>query len=271
MKTQHSIPRFGLRAAWWAVALAVGLASSYGQVAGVLTLKDGREAKGTLRWKASAKAYEFQAEGSPAVVMISVDKVAGVRTRAPAELVEAVKNVQAGKYPPAIPVLAKVMDDYVMLEHDMTAARYLAEAYQKTDKPKKALAVFEKVTGAGALSEDLLSLYADSLIADTQYAKALEILGRIVEQGSRTAAAVAQIKRGDIEVKKGNPKVALVDGYLRTVLLFDDVKQTLPEALYKAALCFDQVGQTPYAERMRRRLAAEFPQDPYAAKAKGGG
>jgi TolA-binding protein len=71
-------------------------------------------------------------------------------------------------------------------------------------------------------------------------------------------------------MKQGNYKDALLDGYLRTVVLFGDIKPTQPEALYKAAQCFDQLGQGPYAERMRKKLLADFPQDPYAQRVQSG-
>jgi len=83
-------------------------------------------------------------------------------------------------------------------------------------------------------------------------------------------AAMAQIKRGDIERKKENLKEALVDGYLRTIVLFKQVKEVQPEALYKAAKCFEELGEHSYAEKMRKTLLEKYPLDPYTGKIKAG-
>jgi TolA-binding protein len=256
------------------MTLAVGPSSSpAAQVPATITTKDGKEQTGLVRWKAVAKSYEFQPEGASVIMTLAPDQIVKINTKAPAELAAAVTAVQGARYDAALPVLTKIVDDYAMIEYDVVAARWAAEAYQKKGDVKSAVAICEKVmrdSTTAVSSDDFMSIYIDCLIANENYARAKEILNKVVEQGSRKAAAMAQLKRGDIELKKGNFKDALIDGYLRTVVLFEDQKQVQPEALYKATVCFDKLGQTPYAEKMRRKLMAEYPDDPFAAKLKSG-
>jgi tetratricopeptide (TPR) repeat protein len=155
---------------------------------------------------------------------------------------------------------------------DLKAARWLAEAYLKQGKAADAVRMCEKVieSNPDAVSGELASVYWDALIGAEQFAKLKKALGDAVAKGNRQVAAVAQIKRGDLEKKQGRNKEALIDGYLRTVVLFQDVKEVQPEALFKAAKCFEELGQMSHADKMRKKLLAEFPADPYSQQLKTG-
>ena len=43
-----------------------------------------------------------------------------------------------------------------------------------------------------------------------------------------------------------------------------------PEALYKAAKCFEEKGQHSYAEKMRKELLSSYPQSEYAQRVRSG-
>jgi hypothetical protein len=88
-------------------------------------------------------------------------------------------------------------------------------------------------------------------------------LNAAISSGSKEACAVAYMIRGDMMKDKGDPKMALVDGYLRTVLLFENVKEIQPEALFKTAKCFEAMKQPAQADRWRKKLMAEYPQSSY--------
>ena len=94
------------------------------------------------------------------------------------------------------------------------------------------------------------------------------MLTKTIETGSRNAAAVAQVKRADIARQNGNNIDALVNGYLRTVILYREVKEVQPEALYKAMLAFKEMGHNSRAQKMKKKLLAEYPQSRYSHKAK---
>ena len=82
------------------------------------------------------------------------------------------------------------------------------------------------------------------------------------------------ILRGDIILKAGNEsndaaKKALTDGYLRVVYLYNDAgvaARLQPEALYKAAHCFEKLGQSGRADSMRTTLKKSYASSPWAAK-----
>jgi tetratricopeptide (TPR) repeat protein len=271
MRSKRSTQILSRLAGCCLAAAAAGVPPARAAVDGTLSTQDGRTFSGQLQWKKASKEYEVQQGGQS--MRIPLDKVRSAKVKAPAELEAAAGMVKAGRYAAAIPALKQIADSYAMLEHDVTATRWLAEAYLKTADAKSAVAACEAVAESNPLAtllDDFAGVYAEALLADEQYGKLDAILTKIIQQGSRGAAAFAQVKRGDIEMKQGNYKDALLDGYLRTVVLFGDIKPTQPEALYKAAQCFDQLGQGPYAERMRKKLLADFPQDPYAQRVQSG-
>jgi TolA-binding protein len=242
-------------------------------VEGTITLKaDGRQMTGNLSWSGSRKAYDITVDKIQ--TSVNLDQVAHVQiTTPPAGFDAAVKDVQTGRFSAAIPVLKKIFDEHTMLVYDRMAAPWLAQAYIGNKQPKEAVAVCDRLVrdnpdafGDGALA----AAYIDGLQADGQTVRALDVIRKIVELGARDGVAMALLKRGDIEMKRNNYREALIDGYLRTVVLFADVEAAQPEALYKAARCFDQLSQAPYAERMRKQLFQFYPQSPFAERARSG-
>jgi TolA-binding protein len=91
-----------------------------------------------------------------------------------------------------------------------------------------------------------------------------------VKRGTRQMAAIAQMRRGDIQRKRGELKEALIAGYLRTAYFFRDVKEVQGEALYKSVKCLEELGQHGHADKMRKRLLQDYPRDPYAEKLRSG-
>ena len=90
----------------------------------------------------------------------------------------------------------------------------------------------------------------------------------------RFSHGAALIMRGDIAMKAGNGsndacKKALIDGYLRVVYLYKDAEiadRLQPEALYKAARCFDKLNQSGRADTMRTELKRTYANSPWANK-----
>jgi TolA-binding protein len=254
-------------------ATLFGAASSLAGVQGTLIMKaDGRRVSGELRWKGSQRAYTVTSK--QVETSVGIDQVEDVEIPAPpVGLDAAAKQVQEGRFGAAIPVLKQIVSDYRMLKYDAVACTWLANAYTGNKQPKEAIAAIEDLTrdnpellGDGGIA----GAYLDALIADQQDAKTETVLGKIIELGSRDGAATALNKRGEMKMRRNSYKDALIDGYLRTIVLFEDVKQAQPEALYKASKCFDQLGQAPYAEKMRKKLMQEYPQSRQAELAKSG-
>ena len=241
------------------------------QVQGKIIKKDRGEVVGAIRWQPASKVYVVQ-QGT-VTLRISLSDVARVEVPKPREIDGAIGMVQRAQYATAMPVLEKIMADYQNLQWDLTAARWLAECYLKRGEAQRALDMCERVisaSGGGTPSGEFGGVYLDTLIAVGQETKARRILTDMIAKGDRVTAAIAQIKRGDIDQKKGDLKLALVDGYLRTALLYTDAKAVIPEALYKAVKALEQLQQASYADKFRKRLLAEYPRDPYTAKLQSG-
>ena len=257
--------------AWAAMFLTATVATA--EVNGTLTTTDGRQITGAIRWMPSSQAYTVTLPSGVAVKLTRVEIKGAPDVAKPAELDAAVSQAAAGQYDAAIPILEKVMADYTMLEWDATAARALAEAYLKKNEPAKALEMCEKIIQGDPTalqSGEIPRVYWDALLETKQYAKLIKVLGDVSGKGDRLLAAAAYTKRGDVEMKKGNLKDALVDGYLRTLTMFADVPASQPEALYKAVKCFEELGQASNAEKMRQKLYNDFSEDPYTAKLRAG-
>lgn len=254
------------------MVMLVGVVSGLADVRGVIKKKDGVSLSGMIRWQPLSKVYVITDEKG-ITMQIPLSQVASVKVQKPAEWDNAVKMIQQGQHAAAIPVLEKIMEVYTALELDISAAGWLVEAYLKVNDPKKAIKMYEKVADAypgSVLSRELTVGYWDALFKTGDFVKLRSTLTKAIEEGPRDLAALAQIKRGDMDKKDGNLRAALVDGYLRTIVLFEQVKEVQPEALYKAAKCFDDLGEHSHAEKMRKKLLAEFPQDQYTEKLKSG-
>jgi len=253
-----------------ALAIVVLVPAVLADVPGKIITKKG-EVTGVIRYQPASKVFSVQAGN--VVTKIPLADVVRVIVKKPAELDAAVAAAQRGQAATAMPILEKVMTDYQMMEWDIVAARWLMACYLVKNESVKAEEMGDKViaaNGGNIPSGDFFSVYVETLIANKKEAKARKILQDAIASGDRMTAALAQIKRGDLDQKKGDSKAALVDGYLRTVILFADIKEVQPEALYNAVKCFEQLQQASYADKFRKRLLAEFPKDPYTAKLQSG-
>jgi len=256
------------------VAVAtVSTSISMADVPGVITKTSGQRISGMIRWQPASGVYMVTTKENVAL-KVGAGEVAKIQVKKPAELESIVHLVQAGRHKAAIPALEKIMTAYAMLEWDIPSGIWLAEAHLKSDSAKKSVQVCEALISAHpemVLSGELTGVYWDALFESGRLAGLRRHLTDAIARGSRHVAALAQIKRGDIDRKEGNLKEALVDGYLRTIVLFKQVREVQPEALFKATKCFEELGQHSHAEKMRKRLLAEFPQDPYTKNIKSGG
>ncbi len=233
----------------------------------------GQKLKGLVKWQATTKQYVIQPDGSPVQYKLSPDDVADIQVAPPAALEAAIKQVQAKRYAAALPVLEEIMKDYTMLQYDVVAAQYLAQGYLETKDSRKAVAMCDRVISANpAAAEDpgFAGIYWQALLDTEQYLKLDSALSIAIKGESRELAAVAQLRRGDIAKQKGNRDDALIDGYLRTVVFFAGIKSVQPEALYKAAKCFEEKGQHSYAEKMRKELLSSYPQSDFAKRVRAG-
>ena len=244
-------------------ALSAGV--SLGQIQGVIIQQSGQRIAGTIQWKNTSKAYAVEQKGG-VVVEIEPEKVRELRIPEPPALRKAVADVD-------VAALNKLVKDYSHLTWDTVATRYLAEAYLKQGNVKQARDVCEKVIAAdpkAAYLGEMAPAYWEALIKNDRAAKAEEYIAKAIQSGDRRSSAFALIRRGDLIRGTGDSsdvvRKALRDGYLRIVTLFRDVKDAQPEALYKAAECFDKLKQTGRADTFRTKLQSEFASSEWAKK-----
>lgn len=244
-------------------------------VPGRIIKKDGgvipEQGNAEISWFAATREYDISKNNVSTKIPNS--QVERVEVAKPANLDSLVAMVQNKQYAPAAGPLKEIVTRYEMLQWDVPAARWLAEAYLNLNMLKEAedmCAKVFKVNPEAAQSGDLARIYWMVLQKAGKEGMLRTVLSDAVKTGSREVAAVAQLQRADMDRAKGDVKKALIDGYLRTAILFRDVKSAQPEALLKASECFQQLGQLPYAEKMRKRLLDGYPQSPEAQKVRGG-
>jgi len=250
--------------------------TTFAQVDGRIKIKGSDKAvSGKIRWSSAEKAYEVVRQDTGRSTRVPLRNVKRLSVSKPSGLEAAVKKVRNRSYEgPHIEELRRIVSVYQMLEHDMKAGAYLAEAQLATGNTRQAAATCRKVKENRStleLSGEFVRVYWRTLLEEQNYAALQQEIKETIEKGSRPAAAVAQLMRGDMDMRKGMYENALVDGYLRTVILFNDVPAVQPEALYKASQCFDELGDAANAEKMRKKLLAAYPDSNYSKTIQTGG
>jgi len=256
-----------------ALAVALFTASAMAQIAGVITTTEGRKIEGAIKWKVREKTYAITAKGGNVELEMAPANISDIQIPRPKELDAAIASVQQGNAAAAVPVLEKVAGDYLMLQWDKVATRLLADAYVKAGEADKAIRVCEKVIAANpeaAYLGEMAPAYWAALLKSGRVAKVDDLLAKAVKSGNRESSAFALTMRGDVILASGDTnetaKKALRDGYLRVVTLYKSEKAAQPEALYKAAKCFEKLGQSSRAEQMRTTLKGEFASSEWARK-----
>ena len=257
-----------------ALALMIGISAVWASGPHMATIikNDGGRASGKVRYVGSSKTFEMQMQGGKATTTVSASDVARVvLQKQPEALAPAIAAVKRGQFQQAVAPLKKIKDDYEMFGPDLHAAQYLAQAYLGLGQSANAVRMCDEVLRTNkdaANSGEFAGIYWDALRKEKQFAKLTRILGDAIQIGGRDVAAVALVKRGDISMEKGEGKKALLDGYLRTILLFQDVKSIQPEALFKAMQAHKALNEHNYAEKWRKRLLSGYPTSDYAKKLK---
>ena len=257
------------------IALFVLAGVANAQVPGTIFKRDGAKIQGYIRYLASSKMYEIKGVNSTVTIKIAEREVARLNIIKPKEIVQAAAYMKKKQYGSAIPILKRVQKDYVNLQWDGYALQGLAECYFESGMEADGIKMVKKAmaspSGGENLSAKVIKKYWDALIKQKMYAELERSLQRIIARGPRGAAAMAQIKRGDMLKEKGQLKEAVVDGYLRTVIFFEEEREAREEATYKAMKVFQDLGQQTYADKMRKILQKDYPTGKWTKRAQSGG
>jgi tetratricopeptide (TPR) repeat protein len=243
----------------------------WGQVQGTIINSEGKPFHGVLKWKVREKAYSVTANNMDLEVALA--NAAELQIAKPKELENAEKQMAGGNATVAVPILEKIAKDYFMLKWDKPAIRMLAEAYLKAGENDKAVKLCESIIAADPTASylgEIAPMYWQALLKTGKTVKVEELVVKAIKSGDRLASAFALIMRGDLGLATGdtadNAKKALRDGYLRVITLYKTEAEAQPEALFKAAKCFEKVGQSGRADQMRSELKKNFAGSEWAQK-----
>ncbi len=232
--------------------------------------------QGQARWLKSSKVYKLvmrngQTLTIPLAQVDTTRGINGVQVIEPKTLKPAIKMVKSGRFASAIQPLEKIQKDYAMFQYDIMAVRWLAEAYmgtKKVDKAYSAVLALKKSNPAALREPDFFKIYGKILIEKKLFSEIDKMIKDQIAHGTRGTKAVAQMMRGDIQMKKGDYKGALIDGYLRTMYFYQSEKAIQPEAMLKAITCFQKLGDTTKQEKIRKMLTTRYPTSKEALQAK---
>ena len=247
------------------LGVVVVLCVSLSARADVLVKKDGTRLVGDAI-KVSGSSYVLKK--GPATVTIPFSQTAMVAVKEPKNLRPAIKAVEAGQYTKAIPVLQQIVRQYKHLKHDVTAGSWLVTAMVGAGQHRDAITAFESlkrtVKDKKEIPIQLRRSYWEALEKTGGTAKLKSDLSDAIRYGNRAVAAEAQVRRADNQMAAGQTEAALKRGYLRTVLLFSDVKEIQPEALKKTYEAYMKLELTKKAQEYKGILMKKYPGSPEA-------
>lgn len=266
----------GKRAGWAGAALlllllGVGPARAV-DASGVIWNAENKAFEGVVRWKGVTKVYTVTMKNG-VELEIPLKDVDHMRIAEPAGFKAAVEQVREGKGAQAIPVLDQMAQDYAMLQWDVAATRWLAEACLRGGKPDKAVSgcerVIERKPDAAVIGE-MAPVYWQALLAAGRNAKLDEVLTAAGKSTNPEALARIYLMRGDMLKKQNDPAGALREGYLRTVVLCPTARGPRAEALFKASKELDELGQVNQAGGLRGILLREYADSEWAQRVRAG-
>lgn len=189
----------------------------------------------------------------------------------PAEFDQARQRAAAKDYATAEQLLRKVITELQFLEWDNAARLVLAREVQMAKgDPAAAVITFEelfRLSPDAKNNPDAGWAYREALLGAKQFDKLGAALDETIKSGARADAARAQVMRGDLKLAQGQVEGAVLD-YLRTVVLFENEKDSQPEALFKAAETLEKL-RDARAKSLYEKLRTQYAGSPYAARAAG--
>lgn len=251
-----------------AVMLCAAVSQTFAIQGTIIKSANKDRTSGDIRWQASSKKYLITTKDG-ITMTLKPSQVDRVIVRKPASFDKAKRDVISKRYAAALPALQKIMTSYKMMGWDVQAARYAAEAQLGLKNPAKAISLCETLISnnpKAAYQGELAEIYWRALIEADRKATLRKVMAKAIKEGPRDLVPLIQIRRADVDMKSEKYEDALIDGYLRTVFFFKEDKRYMPEALYKAAQCFDQLNNPAKAEECRKRLTTEFPSSTYGKK-----
>ena len=250
-----------------AIVVAVMMGAGAGVMADTLTKTDGKVLQGTrIKWFETRREYQVEnADGS--MIPVALDDVESLEVTKPAEYDKAVQALAARQYDAAIPVLEDLVTRYRRLQWDAKSRELLATAFVAKGDNKKAVQVLGDLmagTSRNQITDEQRSMYWSALMGAQMTAVLKKEIAEALAGESKSLAALAMIKRGDVFRAEGKREDAVLD-YMRAVIVYESEREVHPEALFKAAQLLDEM-RDPRADELKRKLVSMYPDSPYARK-----
>jgi tetratricopeptide (TPR) repeat protein len=247
------------------VAILMGLAST-SRAAYVITLA-GQRVDGTdIRAKSDGEIILTTAQGTRSFLKGQYAKAVADN---PADIDKAAQMVAGKQYDEAVKLLEDVALRYRFLDWDNQARAMLPKIYSQKGDFAASILAYEKLFAAAPKSKEDPEIqmgYRQALLDAKQYDKLETLLNSLIGTGTRSDSARAILMRGDIRASQGQTEQALLD-YLRVALLYESEKDVQPEALFKTAEALKAL-RDPRAPEFSKKLVEQYPDSPYAQKAK---
>jgi tetratricopeptide (TPR) repeat protein len=251
------------------LAVATGVLAMSLRIAPAEVLKktDGKELAG-VRIKWFEVRQEYQVEGADgSMIPVPAAEVDSLTITKPAEFDKAAQAMTARQYDAAIPILEDLAVRYKRLQWDARARELLANAYfAKTDFKKAAQVMGDLMenTPREQITTEQFGLYWTALMGAQMTAVLKKQLNEAIGGDSKTLAALAIVRRGDLNRADGKREDAVLD-YLRAVLMYEEAREVHPEALFKAIQVLDEM-RDPRADELKKKLLSLYPNSPFARK-----
>lgn len=221
-----------------------------------ITRTNGTTLTGMTKWQPAKKQYLMTLKQGTIETQMELDpsEVADIKVAPPQNLKAAIQSKNTAQ-------LEAIMKQYVMLQYDVVAGKYLARIYLDQNRANDALRICNAVilsNPTAGTSSDLAPIYWKSLLATGKGASLAPTLDEAIRTGSPAVAAGALVVRGDLLMADKKYKEALVDGYLRVVAFHQGQRDAMGEALYKAIEAFEAQNQSQHAETMRNLLLSKY-------------
>lgn len=188
----------------------------------------------------------------------------------PKEMGQVEALVKNGDFAGAAALLRRIKEQYRFLGWDQRAGQMLARVELAQKNFKVSAMEYEALFAAQPQLKSVpaeRANYMQALAGSHRTKEAAAMIDEDIASGSRDAAARAQVVRGDMKAVGGQYEEALLD-YLRTVLLFTEQTNVLPEATYKAAVALKKLND-PRAAEYFQKVITDFPESEFSIKAKG--
>jgi len=208
---------------------------------------------------------EYIVNSGVGTYQVARSKVESLSVPRPSDFDKYAQGLKTGGTEGSVAGMEQIVEAFTFRWWDLEGKRLLFPVYerqQQWDKIVKMCAIYSKVKAN--VPSSIQGFYWRALAKKGGSNNLLlQELSAAIETGSRASAAAAYLVRGDMYAYQGKKQDALIDGYLRVVLMFSDIKDIQPEALYKTYRTLKELNDTR-AEKFRKKLVDEFAESDFA-------